>query len=154
MLNENTNASGSSQIMEWLKELEKDQTFTAAEIQNYAGTNISGGAITGLIAKLRQKDLIREVGRNGHSTVYSISGDLSSYRVKGSKSNGSSAGRTIAGQSRKQRLVNTLFALVEEVEQMRGDLSDFTVKELLHELEKRTQTKPEAAIAVDPDFSN
>jgi len=136
MTNENTNTSGSIKIMTLLKTLSNEDTFTAKELTENA--NVSPGSVTGLLAKLKQKSLIKEVGRNGIHSLYSICGDLEEYSTRNGGSVGSYEGRHITGHSRRQRMINSLFALIEEMEKIKGDLSDFSTKELLHEIEKRT----------------
>lgn len=139
----NSNLSVSSQVIEYLKTLDKETTFTSRDIAN--GMKLDDdGPVTGLMSRLKGMGVISEVGRKGRASIYSLVGDLSSYRVHKAPSVGGTEGRHAGGGlTRKQRFINTLFVLVEEVEKMKGDLSDFTTKEILHELEKRTAHRSE-----------
>lgn len=135
-----SNLSVSSQTVEYLKTIGKDETFTARQIANEMKLD-DDGPVTGLMSRLKNMEIITEVGRNGRASIYSITGDLSSYRLKRTSSVGGAEGRHTTGVSRKTRLINSLLSLTAEIEKMRGDISDFTTHEILKELEKRTLGK-------------
>lgn len=134
----NTNLSISSQTVEYLKTISVEETFTAKQIAN-AMRLTDDGPVTGLMSRLKNMEIIKEVGRNGRASIYQIAGDLNSYRSKRSPSLGGAEGRHTTGVSRKTRLINSLLSLTAEIEKMKGDLSDFTTHEILKEIEKRTQ---------------
>lgn len=142
-----TNKSASSQIIEWMKTnlttvgLDQETiTFTSKHIAEKMGLD-DDGPVTGLMSRLKHMGFVKEVGRNGRASVYELVGDLSKYYTRKNASAGGSTGRHTTGVTRKQRLINSLLSLTSEIELMKGDLSDFSTKELLHELEKRTQPK-------------
>lgn len=133
----NIEDSVSSRTIEYLKARDKTLTFTASQIameMNLA----DDGPVTGLMSRLKQREIIAEVGRKGKASIYEIVGNLDDYHMRKSPSIGGAVGRSINGTSRKQRLINSLLSLAGEIEKMKGDLSDFSTHEILKELEKRT----------------
>lgn len=136
--------TGSKQIIEFLKNAyQNGEGFTSPMIA-YSLPTISKGSITGLLAKLLEKDYLKRSGTNNGVIVYTIEKDLSTYGLRNYKDETyvpTFANRT-PRTPKKQKLVDTLFSVITELEKLKHDLSDFTTKELLHELEKRT-TKSE-----------
>lgn len=136
-MNRNGTPSVSSQVIDYMKTFDKDETFTSRQVAD--GMKLEDdGPVTGLMSRLKNLGIVKEVGRAGRASIYSLAGNIDDYAFKSKASIGGTAGRHTTGISRKQRFINTLFSLIEEVEKMKADLSDFTVKELLHEIEKRT----------------
>ena len=136
--NSGNNTSGSVRIKEYLMTIsDVTSTFTSADIME-ALPLVSKGSVTGYLAKLSHAGVIKEVGRNGRANIYQIVGNLEDQRTRNVHSSGGAEGRHIVGVSRKTRLINSLISLASEIEKMKGDLTDFTTKEILHELEKRT----------------
>ena len=135
--NSGNNTSGSVRIKEYLMTITNDGTFTSNDIIN-ALPSVSKGSVTGYLAKLGHAGVIQVVGRNGRTNIYQIVGNLNDQRTRNVHSSGGAEGRHIVGVSRKTRLINSLISLASEIEKMKGDLTDFTTKEILHELEKRT----------------
>ena len=134
--------SASKQIVEFLQNTYKEgEGFTSNMVGDHL-PDVTKGSITGLLAKLLQKGYLKRAGTNGTSIVYSIAEDqnLSSYGIRRFKDPNyiptfaNRAPRKVG----KQKILDTLFAVITELEKLKGDLSDFTTKEILHELEKRT----------------
>lgn len=133
--------STSEQALAYLKELQSDgrsDVFTSKMICDYI-PQVNQGAVTGFISHMQAKDIIKQVGRDGKYVTYQITGDLDDYKTRGKPGKGGKIGRSLVGTTRKERLTNTLFALVEEVEKMKGDLADFSTQELLQEIGRRTK---------------
>ena len=129
--------TNSTIIIEHLKMY--NQPFTSVDVGADL-PNVSKGAITGLLAKLKRDGYLKQVGVQGKTLVYAKTElDLKDYNIRNVHSVGGKAGRTMNGVSKKERMVNSLFAIIEELENMKGDLSDFSTHELLKEIEKRTQ---------------
>lgn len=133
-----TNLSMSSQIIEYMKPMAEGSTFTSKEIASAMKLD-DDGPVTGLMSRLKNAGYIRESGRNGRAFIYELIRSLESFSVRKAPSVGGTAGRHTTGVSRKQRLINSLLSLTAEIEQMKGDLSDFSTHDILKELEKRTK---------------
>src|SRR5436190_14031845 len=91
-----SNLSVSSQTIEYMKTIDTEDTFTARQLADAMGLE-DDGPVTGLLSRLKKMEIIAEVGRNGRASIYSITGDLNSYRKRQTTTPGGAEGRHTTG---------------------------------------------------------
>ena len=128
----------SAQILDYLRTVEKP--FTSRDVKE-TNPHISHGAVSGFIARLKEVGAITidsyGTSPGGRSVeVYRVV-DLSGIETRNKSSRGGIVGRQVNGRTKREKLVSVLFHVVEELDTMKLDLSDFSTKELLKELERR-----------------
>lgn len=136
--------SGSSLIVEFLRNAPSDYVFDSFSLQNdLKEHSLSHGAITGTITRLERDGAIavvkREVRANGRMGNFYQVVDLSEVRVKETRPKDHTVNRTNAkGTTNRHRIAALLRTLAEEVETMRGSIEDYSTSEIIKELGKRT----------------
>lgn len=140
-----TNKSGSQMVLEYLQTLEDGQEFSRHSIAA-ALPSVGEGAISGFLSKLKAQGKIilssRSPSVNGQKPLehYSIPDaiELENTPTRSAGAVGGKIGRTTKGVTNRQRVCDLLYSVIEDIEKMQVGLSDYTTKELLKEIERRT----------------
>lgn len=136
--------SGSEAVLEYLKKLAPDDEFSRVSIYIGLKENVSEGAIGGFLSRLKANGNIKiarttRQTHNGRLLEHYNVVDLGNVAVKATPKIEHRAQRTGGkGTTNRQRLIDMLFTIASEIENMSVSLSDYSTKELLKEIEKRT----------------
>lgn len=128
--------SGSSQILEYLRTLEKGTEFTAALLQERMGPYVSSGAVSGFLSKRVADGSMRVSGMEHGRKVYAIV-DLSKVETRKLRGIGSKVGRSVSGTTSAQKVATLLRQMADQVEGFHSDIQSYSTADLLRELTRR-----------------
>lgn len=136
--------TGSKMVLEYLQSLPPEEEFSRMTISR-ALPEVGEGAISGFLSKLKSAGKIKLSSRkpsvNGYSHLehYVVIESLNDVTTRNTQSLGGKAGRqSPKATTNRQRLVDLLMSVAEDIERMQVGLADYTTKELLKEIERRT----------------
>lgn len=150
--------TGSKLVLDYLRSLPSEEEFSRLSISR-ALPDVGEGAISGFLSKLKSNGKIKLSSRkpsvNGFNRLehYTIAEteNLDDISTRNSSGVGGKVGRqSLKATTNRQRLVDLLMSVAEDIERMPISLADYTTKELLKEIETRTRHAEE--VNTNPRF--
>jgi hypothetical protein len=140
----------SSCVKEFLEGQVKGYTFDVNSLQvkleadeRFMGVGFTQGAVSGFCSRLVDNEILSYVD-DADIRRYTLVGDISSIRVKNTSTPGGTLGKQDGAHRTRRRptvasLAERLFEIAADIEKLQPSLSIVSTKDLLDELQRRTE---------------